>query len=256
MILIGTSGYSYEDWIGPFYPKGIPKGDMLRFYSQFFRFTEINFTYYQMPNPYVMNHLVNKTPEGFQFSVKVHQSMTHSRNTGEAEFQKFKESLKPLLESNKLVCLLMQFPYSFHYTKENVGYLCEMRERLNGFRVAVEFRNSKWISQATFDLLKDLDFSYVCVDEPDIKGLVEPIAVATNSIGYIRFHGRNQSKWYEHQQSYERYDYLYSEEELMEWLPRIQAVQKRTDKLLIVFNNHFKSQAVLNGRMMQALLGV
>lgn len=254
MIYVGTSGYSYQDWIGPFYPHGMVKGDMLPFYSQTFSFTEINSTYYQMPNFYAVRQWDLKTPDSFLFMVKAHGSMTHSRDAGRDEFKKFCDAMGPLRDKDKLAGLLFQFPYSFHFGTEEMDYLRRIRDYIPDDDIYIEYRNDQWICQVIFDLMKELQFGFVCVDEPDIKGLVKPIVVSTNSKGYIRFHGRNKIKWYNHQRAYERYDYLYTEDELEEWIPKIQRLEKYAEKLYITFNNHFRAQGVINGKMLQNLL--
>lgn len=254
MILIGTAGYSYPDWVGPVYPEGTKKSEMLEHYAREFMFTEINSTYYAMPNRYMMWNLVKKTPEGFQFVVKTHQSMTHQRTAGKEVYDQFKESLQPILEADKLGGVLAQFPYSFHYTKANLDYLKWMAGNLEGIPVAVEFRNHKWISEDTFRFLAGEKLAYVCVDEPDVKGLVKPVTAVTTGIGYVRFHGRNAAQWYNHKESYERYNYLYREDELAEWAPRIRELEAKAKKIFVSLNNHYQGQAVRNARMIREML--
>lgn len=254
MIHIGTSGYSYEDWIGPFYPKGIKAGDMLAFYCGHFGFTEINSTYYKLPNPAAVSNMQKKTPAGFVFTVKLHQSMTHDKNASKQDFQVFAESMTVLEQAGKLGCLVAQFPYSFHCNRENMDYMLRLKEKLRDFKIVVEFRNNKWLDQEIFKFLGVNEIGYVCVDEPALAGLPDQRGVATSSIAYIRFHGRNSEKWWNHQEAYERYDYLYGEEELLEWTDKIERLQQSTDYLFISFNNHFKGQAVANAEMLRAIL--
>lgn len=256
MIKIGTSGYSYQDWIGPFYPEGTKKADMLSFYAGEFDFTEINSTYYSIPNPFMMNHILKKTPESFEFSIKLHSSMTHSRDANEAVYKQFIEAVKPLNEAKKLSCLIAQFPFSFHYNTINVDYIKNMRDLFHDFPLAIEWRNNQWICQSAFELLKGLNISFICVDEPDVKGLVKPLTIVTNSLSYIRFHGRNKDKWYHHNAPYERYDYLYSNDELKEWIPRINNMKKYSERVYIAFNNHFRAQSVRNVQMLKNLLSI
>lgn len=254
MILVGTAGYSYPDWIGPVYPEGIKKGEMLEYYAQEFGFTEINSTYYGMPNKYMMWNLVKKTPDDFQFVVKAHQSMTHKRSAGKDEFAAFKEAIKPLADAGKLGGLLAQFPYSFHRTKANVEYLKWFAGHFAEVPVAVEFRNDKWIGEETFALLAENGLTFTCVDEPDIHGLVKPVVKVTAAMAYVRFHGRNTAKWYDYQESYERYNYLYSENELAEWTPRIRELEAKANKVFVSLNNHYQGQAVRNARMIREML--
>lgn len=254
MILIATSGYAYKDWKGKFYPEDIKEKDMLGFYSKVFPFTEVNSSYYTMPTSYMFYHMMKKTPEKFIFVVKAFGGMTHQGDLSDTTVNKFKEALKPLLEGNRLGCVLLQFPYSFHNNEKNRDYLKKFRERMSDLPLAVEFRTADWLTSEAFNLLKQNNMAFVCVDEPPIKGLIPPVVVATGPIGYVRFHGRNSQKWYAHDKSYERYDYLYSEKELLEWVPRIRELSDKTEVVFIAMNNHFNAQAVMNAKQLLGLL--
>ncbi|HBM74378.1 MAG TPA: DUF72 domain-containing protein [Clostridiaceae bacterium] len=254
MIYIGTSGYSYDDWIGCFYSKGISKGQMLPEYAKRFKFTEVNSTYYSIPNRFMFYNLAKKTPDDFKFTVKLHRSMTHSRNAGDDAYKAFNEALSPIIESNKLGCIVAQFPYSFHMSNENLDYIKTVKEHFKYIPICVEFRSEDWMKQEVYKQLSMEDIGFVCVDEPDIKGLVKKASVVTSKVGYVRFHGRNSEKWYNHKQSYERYNYLYTEDELKEWVPRIQRIDSNSDLTFVAFNNHFKGQGAENAMMLEELL--
>lgn len=255
MIYLGTSGYSYEDWIGPFYPEGTKSGDMLAYYAQHFDFTEINSTYYKIPNSFMLFNMQKKTPDNFVFTVKLHQSMTHGKNATRQDYQSFIEAVSVLEQTGKLGCLVAQFPYSFHVNEENRSYIVQLRERLADFKLAVEFRNDKWLKTETFELLKANSIGYICVDEPVLAGLPDRSCIATSEVAYVRFHGRNSQKWWNHQAAYERYDYLYSEQEMGEWKDKILKLQQDADTCFVSFNNHFRAQAVVNAAMMREMLG-
>jgi uncharacterized protein YecE (DUF72 family) len=253
---IGTSGYSYQDWYGCFYPEGLKCGDMLKFYSKEFSFTEINSTYYQIPSSKVFESLCKMTPPEFKFTVKAYKSLTHERlGTMKKDAENFCTSIKPLLSEGKLGGVLFQFPYSFKNNTDNRSYLCTVRELMRDIPTAVEFRHSSWNIKPVWEFLKSMNMSYVAVDEPGLKNLVTPSAVVTSQIGYVRFHGRNSAKWWNHEKSYERYDYLYSEEELSEWVPKVKNMMDGSKIIFIAFNNHFNSQAVINARMFRELMG-
>lgn len=253
-VYIGTSGYSYDDWQGPFYPEGLKKTQFLPYYTARFPFVELNFSYYSRPNRFMLKKIADKTPEGFLFTIKGHKSFTHERNSDwKTEAFSFREEVLPLVEKNIVAAVLLQFPYSFHYTPENREYLAALSESLTSLPLAVEFRNSEWQREEVFSGMEKRGLSYICTDEPALPHLPSSIAKATTDIGYIRFHGRNSGNWWKGDNT-TRYDYLYSESELNEWLDRIVSLINTTRVLFIAFNNHHKGQAVTNGHMLMRLL--
>lgn len=253
-ILIGTSGFSYDDWKGHFYPANLKKGDMLSFYARVFPVVEINSTYYRIPTPEVMTQMARKVPAGFEFVLKAHQDMTHSGDFHPEAFAEFREAMAALRDEGMLGCVLAQFPWSFRRTPEHVRYLEVLRDELPEVPVVVEFRNADWVQEPTFDRLRSLRLGYCCVDEPRLKGLVPRVCTATSPVGYVRFHGRNYKKWWNHQYAYERYDYTYPEAELQEWVPKVQELAGQTEKTYVFFNNHYVGQAAQNARQMAELL--
>jgi len=162
--------------------------------------------------------------------------------------------LKPLDESSKLISLLAQFPYSFHYNKQNIEYLKRLREWFFGNEICIEFRNREWICKEVMDFLKSENLGFVCVDEPDINGLIKKVVASTSGISYVRFHGRNKENWYKGEGS-ERYNYLYNMEELIEWVPSIKSLEKNARITVVSFNNHPIGRAVENAKMLANLLG-
>lgn len=254
MLHIGTSGYSYKDWTGVFYPEDIKQGDMLSVYSKTFDFTEINSTYYKIPNPFMFYNMQKKTEDNFVFTVKLHGSMTHTRDASDKDYRDFTDSINVLRDAGKLGCIVSQFPYSFHKTRDNLDYLLRLKEHFADYDLVIEFRNNKWISEDVFEQLRRNKLGFVCVDEPELNGLLDRKALSTGSTSYIRFHGRNSSKWYNHKEAYERYDYMYKEDELIEWVEKIKALEQETQNCFVSFNNHFRAQAVLNGMMLKKLL--
>jgi uncharacterized protein YecE (DUF72 family) len=253
MIHFGTSGFSYKDWVGPYYPEGLPKSEWLSFYARDFNVTELNFSYYRIPTKSTLQRLVDKTPGDFLFTLKAHQDMTHKREGNEGVFSEFISSLRPLLEAERLGCILAQFPWSFRPGQESLDYLSFLRQQMDGLPVVIELRNRDWISQETFDFLRQSDLGFCCVDQPRLKGLIPPVAEATSSISYVRFHGRNARKWWQHKEAWERYDYTYSDEELEEWVPKIHKLDEATDQTFVFANNHWQGQAVQTARQLRML---
>ncbi len=250
-ICIGTSGYSFKDWVGTFYPEKTPNQKMLAFYAEHFGTVEVNFTYYRMPTSKTMAGMTKNTPEGFEFFVKAHSSMTHEGDlSGRDEFM---VALSPMKEEGKLAGLLFQFPQTFKNTEVNRKYLKAVADAFRGESVAVEFRDRSWNVPPVYDFLESAQLAFVSVDEPDVSTLFPPVGKATADIGYLRFHSRNGAKWYKG--SAERYDYDYSDDELREWLPKLEEIAQRADKLFIYFNNCHHGQAAENARRMGELLG-
>ena len=196
MIYLGTSGFSYNDWVGPFYPSGMPKKEWLFYYAREFNACEINATYYTLPKPAVMESMARKTGPGFLFAVKANRQMTHERENNEEVFKVFREMLTPLIDLGKMGCVLAQFPNSFRFNDQNRGYVETFREWLGDLPVVIEFRNAGWLREDVFGWLGSHELGYCCVDEPPLPNLIPPIAEATSKIAYVRFHGRNKEKWW------------------------------------------------------------
>ena len=241
---IGTSGYSFQDWRGPFYPEKIEKGKMLDFYVKHFPTVEINSTYYRIPHPAVTARITEKAPEGFDFMVKAPQSFTHKRTDLEADVTAYRECLQPMAESGKLSGVLAQFPYSFRFSPPALDYVARCRDMVTPHPLFVEFRHKGWVNRTMYDRLRSEQIGYVCVDEPELPNLLAPDAFATTNTGYIRLHGRNGEKWWNGGPL--RYDYLYSPEQLEEWKLKVQKLLTKVQGLYVYFNNCHEGQAVSN----------
>ena len=252
---MGTSGFSFDDWKGSFYPHRLAKGRMLDFYLTQFDSVEINSTYYAIPAARVFEGMVKKVPDDFRFMVKAHQSATHQRHTIDQETPKYLEAIRPLIESGKLKGILLQFPWSFVSSKANAFHVRKCRELLHDLPLFVEFRHASWIKPELFQWLAKQSLGYVSVDEPQLANMVPPVVEVTNGIGYVRFHGRNAEKWYGGD-SHLRYDYSYSEDELRSWVGKINQLREKSKELYMFFNNCHLGQAPTNAKQMMALLGM
>jgi uncharacterized protein YecE (DUF72 family) len=240
--------------MGPFYPTGLAKSSWLTYYSREFSSCEINYTYYRLPDARTLAAMAGKTGDGFLFTVKATQELTHKRDGNAALFDQFVDALRPLIEAGKFGCILAQFPFSFQPSPANSSYLRSLPGRFKGLPVVIEFRNAGWINESTFGLLEESQLGFCCVDEPPLKGLMPPIARATSSVAYVRFHGRNSQKWWDHDQAWERYDYTYSTQELEEWVPRIKTLDAAAEHTFLFANNHWHGQAVDTARQLRLLL--
>jgi uncharacterized protein YecE (DUF72 family) len=253
-VLIGTSGYSYDDWVGPFYPAGTAKQDFLSLYASRFPVVELNFSYYQQPSPRMLQRMISSTPEGFQFALKAHRSMTHDiTDSWKSDIAAFREGVRPLQESGRLAAVLLQFPYSFGYTPESRERLAALCDQLTGLPTAVEFRKSDWLKEPVYQGLRERGVSLVSVDEPDLPKLLRPTTEVTGPFGYVRFHGRNKANWWTGDNA-SRYDYRYSAGELTEWVDRIRTILERVPVLLLFFNNHWRGNAAHDAREMRRIL--
>lgn len=251
-IRVGTSGYSFEDWRGAFYPQHLPRGKMLDHYVKHFRTVEINSTYYRIPHPAVMYNMVKKAPEGFDFIVKVPQTFTHKRLKMADDVPAFREAIKPFEEAGNLSGLLAQFPYSFKYGDAALNHISRCREAVDPHPLFVEFRHDSWVNRQMYDRMRSEGIGYVCVDEPQLNGLLKPDLFSTTDTGYIRLHGRNAEHWWTGGNL--RYDYSYSEEELDEWIKKIRKIRTKVAKLYVYFNNCHIGQAVDNAKSFMKLL--
>jgi len=254
MLYLGTSGFSYDDWVDNFYPKGMPHQEWLRYYSREFNALELNSTFYALPKLSILQNMIGKTGEGFLFAVKANQEMTHKRQENHAVFVAFKKILEPFVTTGRLGCILAQFPYSFGLNRQNREYVELFKDWLKDLPIVVEFRNVGWLKPEIFAWLRSCGLGFCCVDEPPLPGLMPPVAEVTSNIAYVRFHGRNAAKWWQHEHAYERYDYTYSVEELNEWLPKIEKLCGLAQKTFVFANNHWRAQAVGTIRQLKMLL--
>lgn len=253
-VKIGTSGYSYDDWVGPFYPEDMPKHERLRHYSLFFPFVELNFSYYRMPEARGLLRMADETPEGFLFSIKAHSSLTHEVSEAwKEDVAKFRSAAGALKARGRLACVVVQLPYRFHYTTENRFYLSGLVEELAELPLAVEFRNDEWMNPKVYAELERRNVALVCTDSPDLPGLPRREAIVTSDLAYVRFHGRNSAAWWTGDNA-TRYDYLYDAKEIGEWVPKLKAMKNKSKLLLVAFNNHHKGQAIRNGKELSEAL--
>jgi len=262
MIKVGTSGFSFPDWKGTIYPSGLRDKDMLSFYEKELGFhaLEVNFTYYTLPSQKSFEAMSKKTSKDFEFVVKSFKGMTHEirdQKTGELIdreeiFKRFRYSLTPLIGDGKLACVLAQFPYGFYPDRANFDYLLKFKKEMSDIPLVFEFRNQSWMKEGTFQFLEKNGIGFCVVDEPRLPKLMPYLPRATSEIGYFRFHGRNPN-WFNAPTSV-RYDYLYCEKELKEFVPDVKEISKKTAKTLVFFNNCHAGSAARNAAQMAKLL--
>ena len=252
--MVGTCGYSYEEWRGELYPPELPKEDFLRYYSLFFPFVELDYSWYSMPKASSLAGMAARTPRDFRFAVKAHRSLSHDRGHDWRERAlEFARALEPLAAEGRLAAVLVQLPYSFKYGSGERRYLAALCDALAAFPLAVEFRNDEWGGESVLEELDRRGAALVLVDRPDLPGLPRASTAVTGRMSYLRFHGRNAESWWGGDAT-SRYDYLYPEEELRAKLPALREIEAKAELLLVAFNNHARGRAVANARTLAGLL--
>jgi uncharacterized protein YecE (DUF72 family) len=245
-LLIGTSGWSYNEWSGVFYPSS--SANKLSYYSKVFETVEIDSTFYAYPTKGLVLGWARYTPDNFVFSAKLPQLLTHEKkldlNKGvEADLIRFLSLLKPLIATGKLGPVLVQLPPSYSYQSDYDKLKAFLTRAPEDVNFAVEFRHPSWLREDVWSFLKGRNVANVIVDEP----LLPPDTVVTADFAFIRWHGRGTRPWY---------NYRYSDKELDGWVPKVKEVTTRVKKTFGYFNNHFRGFAVENSLKMMEKLGV
>jgi len=249
--VVGTSGYSFADWVGGFYPSGTRQKDMFARYTEHFESVELNFTFYNLTSGPTLQKLAAAGPEGFSFWVKAHQELTHKGNLAAAD--EFKENLQPMQVSGKLAGVLLQFPQSFRRTDGGRKYLSEALTGLSGPPLAVEFRHRSWDHPSVLAGLKERNVTVVIPDVPALEDLYRPAPAATTSVAYFRLHSRSAEGWYGGMAA--RYDYSYSDEELQSLLKQWSRLEGQVQRAYAFFNNCHHAQAARNAEALRRILG-
>jgi uncharacterized protein YecE (DUF72 family) len=277
-IKIGTSGYSYsgappKGWYGAFYPeKKVKEFDELKYYSQIFNTCEINNTFYKPPSAAVAKGWADKTPADFSFSVKLWQKFTHpmkiSRKksdeqwepASQSDFEEFRAGILPLAEAGKLGALLLQYPAGFHCSPQNIEKVESTLRWFYDYPKVVELRHKSWNEKnpEIQALFLENRASGVLIDEPKFATSIRQQAEVIGEIFYFRAHGRNAKEWWNPKESWERYDYLYSREEIKqhaEWI-KTAASMPGVKKAFAFYNNHARANAPANAIMLSQEMGV
>ena len=265
---VGTAGWAYEDWNAIVYPEKPGRGfDRLGFMASIFDTNEINSTFYRIPAPRQTADWARRVEHNprFAFTAKLYRGFTHEGTAGAAEEKAFTEAMEPLARAGRLGCVLAQFPFSFHNTAENRGKLDRLLARFSPLPLAAEFRHATWNAPEARELLAGRAAAFVNIDQPGLDGNLPQTDHVTAPLAYFRFHGRNAPKWFGPDTSNEqRYNYLYSEDELAPWVERIRDAGLRAASLAAgrgtkgsvyaILNNHFRGQAVANAIELNAIL--
>jgi uncharacterized protein YecE (DUF72 family) len=260
VLRVGPAGWSYPDWTGYVYPARRPKGfHEAAYLAEFFDTIEINTSFYQ---PLRADHAaawidrVAVNPR-FVFTAKLWQKFTHDPTATSDDERAVRAGFNVLRAAGKLGAVLLQFPFSFHRTKENAAYLTALLKRFADYSLVVEVRHSSWNSPETLDLLREHHAGFCNIDQPIIGRSLGPAAQATSLVGYVRLHGRRYDTWFTDDPAvpqHERYNYLYSPEELSPWVGRVRKVWSQAQNTFVVTNNHFQGKAVVNALHLISIL--
>jgi uncharacterized protein YecE (DUF72 family) len=259
MIHVGTCGYSYADWKGPFYPPAIKPAGMLEFYAHSFTAVEIDATYYRVPALATFASMAARAPQGFRFSVKLPGSATHVPDAAERavhpDIALLRRNVEPLMAAGSLAAALMQFPNSFHASDAARAHIEALRDALQDVPLVAEFRNREWQTHDTLEFLRELGIGWVNVDMPQFDSLLRPSTDVTSPTAYVRFHGRNYKTWWKGT-NVTRYDYEYTADELGRWADRLIEIATNPDvrEVFAFFNNHRRGQAARNAQQFEAML--
>jgi uncharacterized protein YecE (DUF72 family) len=276
------------DW----YPrKTMSAEERLRYYAAQFPLTEIDSTYYAPPAERQAALWAERTPEGFRFDVKAYSLLTghptrpkslwrdlregldpevaEKRNLYakhldpealDEAWRRFEAALRPMHEAGKLGAVLFQYPRWFGPRRENRAEIEALRERLPDYRISVEFRSPRWMEserdrERTLGMLEDLGLVYVCVDAPDVSELSRVMAVTSPELFVVRFHGRSDSTWNDTSRSAaERFRYLYSDDELEQFVAPIADHAGEARETHLLMNNCYRDYSVRNAAQLRDLL--
>ena len=256
-IRIGPAGWSYTDWEGTVYPPHKSKFDHLAYLASFFDTIEINSPFYRIPPATHAKSWVRRVAfnRDFRFTTKVYRGFTHDAEELKSDdVTAFRNYLEPLASANVLGALLLQFPWSFKNGDESRAHLTRLFDAFRDYPLALEVRHASFQNDEFLDFLRDRDVAFVNVDQPLFHDSVKPSDSVTGPVAYVRLHGRNYEKWFAHTESWERYNYLYSKEELAPWSERIVTMAKQKDTYAIT-NNHFRGQAIVNAAELEEQVG-
>jgi len=290
-VRVGTSGWNYPrgrgTWNGVFYPptKGRSRDfDELSFYARYFDTVEVNSTFYGQPRPDVTAGWVERTPPAFEFAVKLYQKFTHPgmyrqrlerslpadakaavpgvldalADPAAADLDEFRRGIEPLARSGKLGALLAQFPPSFKAGQGQIDYLADLLGAFADYPVAVELRHRSWSDRfgETLALLNEHQAAWVQIDEPKFRfSIRQNLLPNVRGFYYLRLHGRNVAQWWRHEKAEDRYDYLYSADELREFAETATAARRLVKKVYLYTNNHFSAKSIANAAMIKKQLG-
>ena len=259
-LYIGPAGWSYADWKKILYPDPRPKDfHEATFLAQFFDAIEINTSFYHPMQPAHAEQWIERVAANprFLFTAKLWRKFTHEESTTAADVDLARAGFDILRDAKRLGAMLLQFPFSFHNTPKNLDRLRALLDQFGRYPLVVEVRHASWAQKQFYELLHERGVGFCNIDQPVIGRSIKPSERVTSPIGYIRLHGRRYDTWFSDDPASppsERYNYLYSAEELKPWADRIEHVAENADKTFVVTNNHFQAKGIVNALELLNLL--
>jgi uncharacterized protein YecE (DUF72 family) len=257
-ILVGPAGWSYADWDGTVYPRSKPRGfHEAAYLAQYFDTIEINTSFYNPLRAEVAESWVQRVQRNpaFQFTAKLWKRFTHERIANLQDEQVCKQGLEPLAVAGRLGALLLQFPWSFKNTRENHEYMSGLFMQFMEYPLVVEVRHSSWNQPEVFDWLRAQGVGFCNIDQPVIGHSLAPSEHVTTPVGYVRLHGRNYENWFtSSNHPEERYNYLYSTDELKPWADRVAHIARSAEVVFVIANNHYQGKAIANALQLISIL--
>jgi len=253
MILVGTSGFQYRDWARVFYPAELDRALWLQYYSRHFGCCELGFTYYRIPEAVAVRQLIEGSGGSLRFLFRVPFRLVEAQRENGDLLRQFIAALWPLREADRLGGVVARFGPEFAFIRDNFQYLCLLRDSFEGIPLVAEFGCADWLTPRAARHLAAQRIALACVDGG--AGLSEKTFYrATAPLAYVRFQGRNRSRWIRGDGS-AQHNYLYSRAELAAAVPEIRHLAEESEQVLVLMNNPWRGQAVINAQMMQELLG-
>jgi uncharacterized protein YecE (DUF72 family) len=259
-ILVGPAGWSYADWAGIVYPARRPRDfHEATYLAEFFDTIEINTSFYQPMRSNLAEQWIERVTANprFVFTAKLWQKFTHEIGATSEDERAVRAGFDPLARAGKLGAVLMQFPFSFHHTPENLAHLKNLFDRFVDYPLVIEIRHSTWNDKEFFAMLHTRGIGFCNIDQPVIGRSLKPTERSTARIGYVRLHGRRYDTWFSDDPLVppsERYNYLYRVDELEPWAKRIRHVAKHSGTTFVVTNNHFQGKGIVNALQLINLL--
>jgi len=257
---VGPAGWSYEDWEGLVYPAAKPRGfHALSYLPAFVDIVEVNSTFYRPAPPAMVTAWLKRIEDQprFRLSLKLYQAFTHAREGfSRKDIDDVRQAADLVRLQGRLAALLVQFPWSFRNSPENMEYLRRLFKAFAGYPLAVEVRHAGWDDRAFYDLLRENGAAFCNIDQPVIGESIGPSAVSTTpDFAYVRLHGRNYKNWFRDEAGRnDRYDYLYAKNELEDWVARIKQLGQKSGQVYIITNNHYRGQAMANALQIRNMI--